>query len=171
MKQRTDAQVLSVLLSKVERIPFSGCWIWMASCMPSEYGNIGYKGTSDYAHRVSWLLHNGPIPDGAYVLHRCDIRCCVNPNHLFLGSALDNAQEMIQKGRQRFHWKKGQTAHNKGKPSHIAKENHGMAKLTEHDIAEIRRRYEEGEAQKMLGAAFGVHQSHISRIIRIENWK
>lgn len=170
MKQRSDDAVLKSLLGKVERIPIGGCWLWTASKMANGYGQIGYKGKNAYAHRVSWILHKGQIKDGLFVLHRCDVRCCVNPDHLFLGSAKDNMHDMIVKGRQNFNWKQGKPATNKGKRSCISRENHGMAKLTEKDIAEIRRRYECGETQKSLGIEYGVIQPHISRIIRNKNW-
>lgn len=170
MKQRSDEVVLKSLLSKIDRIPISGCWLWTSSIMANGYGQIGYKGKNAYAHRVSWILHNGPIDNGEFVLHRCDVRCCVNPSHLFLGSSKDNMRDMISKGRQNFNWKKGKPPNNKGKRSSIAREKHGMAKLTENDVAEIRRRYSLGETQKSLGVEYGVIQPHISRIVRNENW-
>ena len=102
MKQGSDDQVLKSLLSKIERIPFSGCWLWTGSCMANGYGQIGYKGKNAYAHRVSWILHIGPIEPGMHVLHRCDVKNCVNPNHLFVGTADDNMKDMISKGRQNF---------------------------------------------------------------------
>ena len=170
MKQRSDDAVLKSLLSKIELIPISGCWLWTASMMANGYGQLGYKGKNAYAHRVSWILHKGQIDDGLFVLHRCDVRCCVNPAHLFLGSAKDNMHDMISKGRQNFNWKQGKPPGNKGKRSSISREKHGMAKLTDQNVAEIRRRYATGETQKSLGIEFGVIQPHISRIVRNENW-
>lgn len=83
--------------SKIERIPFSGCWIWTGRVMERNgYGTLG----RNLAHRISWKLHSGPIPKGLYVLHRCDVSCCVNPEHLFLGTQLDNVRDMMAKGRQ-----------------------------------------------------------------------
>ena len=78
------------------------CWEWQAAKSTRGYGKLGAPGTDagcEYAHRVSWELHNGPIPDGMHVLHHCDNRICVNPQHLFLGTNLDNILDMRAKGR------------------------------------------------------------------------
>ncbi len=167
MRQRQDNQVLARLISKTMPIPFSGCHIWMAGCMASGYGQIGYKGKNAYAHRVSWMLQKGPIPDGMSVLHRCDTRCCVNPDHLFLGTQLENIHDMMSKGRARM---KSSGRGNPLRKNLRKRELHGMAKLTEGDVKEIRRRYALGEKQKALGIEFGVKQPQISRIILNANW-
>ena len=87
---------------KYEAVPFSGCWIWTASLLTKGYGRIGVKeGYTESAHRVSWLLHKGPIPEGMHVLHHCDVRPCVNPGHLFLGTDVDNIEDCLKKGRLR----------------------------------------------------------------------
>lgn len=78
------------------------CWKWSAAVSIGGYGVIG-RGRADegmtYAHRVSWEIHNGPIPDGYYVLHHCDNPPCCNPAHLFLGTYGDNNRDARQKGR------------------------------------------------------------------------
>jgi len=85
---------------KYELITESGCWIWNASVNYRGYGKFQLKSnTTAGAHRVSWELHFGKIPDGLYVCHKCDIPSCVNPNHLFLGTAKDNTADMHKKGR------------------------------------------------------------------------
>ena len=88
---------------KYEKVPFSGCWIWThAKMAKGGYGRITLKQgdqTATGAHRVSWILHKGPIPDGLWVLHRCDVPACVNPEHLFLGGASENALDAVRKGR------------------------------------------------------------------------
>ena len=84
--------------SKVEPCPATGCWLWTA-CITRGYGRFKLDGVLAIAHRVSWELHVGPIPDGMYVLHRCDVRSCVNPNHLFLGTQLDNMKDASSKDR------------------------------------------------------------------------
>jgi hypothetical protein len=77
------------------------CWEWNGCTKPFGYGFISRRpsGNSELAHRVSWELANGPIPDGLYVLHRCDNPPCVNPNHLFLGDYGDNARDRAAKKR------------------------------------------------------------------------
>ena len=78
------------------------CWLWTAAAQGG-YGVIGdphRKGRVLRAHRVSWELHDGPIPSGMDVLHRCDTPACVRPDHLFLGTAADNIADMFAKGRQ-----------------------------------------------------------------------
>lgn len=80
--------------------PMSGCWLWLASlCPKSQYGQIYNAGRPETAHRVAYRLYRGDIPSGQCVLHHCDNRQCVNPDHLFLGSIHDNAVDMAQKGR------------------------------------------------------------------------
>lgn len=78
--------------------PMCGCWLWTGSLQKDGYGLIK-DGRMRTAHRVSWELHRGPIPARACVLHKCDVRSCVNPDHLWLGSLRDNAVDMARKKR------------------------------------------------------------------------
>ena len=105
--------------------PKTGCIIWTASVNHSGYGKIGYtfNGKKKFigAHQAAWIVTNGPIPRGMFVCHKCDNPPCVNDNHLFLGSSLDNSRDSVRKGRN-----------SKGI-------SHGMVKLTERKIQEIRK--------------------------------
>ena len=95
---------------KWEPVTESGCWIWTAYVMPNNYGYF-YMGEIKRAHRASWIIHKGPIPDGMYVLHKCDIRECVNPDHLFIGTQKDNMGDRDRKNRNywasKTHCKRG----------------------------------------------------------------
>lgn len=76
-----------------------GCWEWTGSKLPTGYGHLKFDNIQTYAHRVSWSLCVGEIPDGLCVLHHCDNPCCVKPDHLFLGTMLDNMHDRDAKGR------------------------------------------------------------------------
>src|SRR5262245_56458307 len=101
---------------RYEPEPNSGCWLWLRArkSPPQNYGVFGVgsyaAGTyrQDYAHRLSYILHHGHIPDGMCVLHRCDNPPCVNPDHLFLGTHNDNVQDKIAKNRDNFGERNGQ---------------------------------------------------------------
>lgn len=82
---------------KVEKT--DSCWIWKAARRPDNYGQFKFRGQMMNANRVSWILHNGEIPDGLLVCHRCDNPPCINPDHLFLGSHQDNRTDAVKKGR------------------------------------------------------------------------
>ncbi len=84
----------------IERLPWSGCWIWLKSLNNSGYGTVSIKGKSAFAHRFSWEFYRGKIPSGKYVLHKCDIPSCVNPDHLFIGSQRENHIDSQEKGRR-----------------------------------------------------------------------
>jgi hypothetical protein len=78
----------------------NGCWIWKGCAVGSYgYGSLRVNGKPMYAHRYSWALHRGPIPEGMCVCHKCDVAKCVNPGHLFLGSHADNMADRNAKGR------------------------------------------------------------------------
>lgn len=82
--------------------PYScGCWLWNDGLNPSGYGVLGLKGRNQRAHRVSFEEFNGPIPEGMQVLHRCDIKSCVNPMHLYVGTVQDNANDRMKAGKGR----------------------------------------------------------------------
>lgn len=79
--------------------PVTDCWEWTKSLTHNRYGRISYKNRNIRAHRLSWVIFRGNIPDNLYVLHTCDNPPCVNPYHLFLGTSKDNAIDRDGKGR------------------------------------------------------------------------
>lgn len=129
------------------------CHLWTGYIEPGGYGHVRVGSKSIGAHRISWELHNKmKIPKGLCVLHKCDVRHCVNPEHLFLGTHKDNVVDMIQKGRQVLNPTFG--------------ENHFSAKLKEKDVKEIRKLLSLGHAIASIGKRYSV--SHIP-ILKIKN--
>lgn len=124
-----------------------GCWTWTANT-ENGYGRIMNDGQCLKATHVSWEIHHGPVPDGQAVLHSCDNPPCVNPAHLFLGTDVDNVADCIEKGRYVQNTPLG--------------ERHGMFKLTDAQVLEIRSFVSVKTAT--LAERFGVHPSTIQSI-------
>jgi hypothetical protein len=155
--------VFERLLSNYTPEPNSGCWLWLLGLGTDGYGNISSKGfgrkfRAQSAHRVSWEFFKGPIPQDMCVLHRCDVRSCVNPDHLFLGTRADNNTDKQAKGRASL--TPGQQGLTKG-------ENNAMAKLSKSDVIMIR---ESEENWKVLAKRYGVHHQTIWKIRRGFRW-
>ena len=133
---------------------FSDCWYWVGGVTTLGYGTIPKWRV---AHRFSWHLFNGPIPKGMSVLHKCDIRNCVNPDHLFIGTQNDNVQDMMRKGRHRCVPKLG--------------EDNPMSKLDNEKVAMIREDLERKElSQNKIAKKYSVSPMTISRIKNKQLW-
>jgi hypothetical protein len=140
------------------------CWLWTGATRNFGYGVLhigGHKGKAERAHRLSWEIHNGPIPNGLYVCHHCDNPACVNPAHLFLGTNQDNVDDMVQKGRNFVNGEQ----RSKG-------ERHGMAKLTAEQVLQIREEYVRTKTTfSEIGRRYGLSHQTVRRIIRGEAWQ
>lgn len=147
------------------------CWLWTGAKHRNGYGVIGLGGKRagiGRVHRVVFEMTHGPIPDGYHVCHHCDVRHCVRPEHLFLGSRQDNMDDAVAKRRMASGDRHGMRTH----PERRSRgEAHGMAKLDASAVIAIRKRYTAGGvSQSALAAEFGVQQMSISRIVRNVCW-
>lgn len=141
---------------KVSKTGPDQCWNWKGSLKPRGYGalNAGRRGEGVlYAHRVSFQLHFGPIPECLSVLHKCDNRKCVNPSHLFLGTAKDNSRDMVAKNRE------------------SSGERHGGSKLKSPQVRQIRVLHAKGSTATDLGSKYGVHRVTITNIVKRKTWR
>ena len=130
------------------------CWLWVGAINPKGYGMMSIKSHPRLSHRISWEVHNGPIPEGMFVLHKCDTPLCVRPEHLFLGRQIDNMTDMIRKGRQN--------------PGHVPGIKNGNSKLTEVDVRSIRQSNMPGV---FLASKFRVSTTLISDIRNRKAWR
>lgn len=130
------------------------CLEWQGKRNKKGYARITQGSERVLLHRLVWEAAHGPLPDGLCVLHRCDNPPCYRLSHLFTGTVADNNADRSQKGR---------TARQTGALN-------GRAQVTDEQTQEIRRRYREGELQRVIGEDYGLSQSQVSKIVRQVAW-
>jgi|SRR6187399_337570 len=162
-------------LSKADR---SGgpdaCWIWTGGILKNGYGQFGIRRLKErhtlYAHRVAYFLAYGVDPGGLQVCHKCDVKLCVNPAHLWLGDQGQNVRDAVAKG----HMQTGDKHFYRRHPELVQRgEQRGKAaKLKEADVIEIRRMFATGMYfQYEIAEMFGVCQTNISMIVNRKHWR
>lgn len=132
--------------------PNSGCWLWIGAYDRNGYGRITRGGKTRIASRYIWEQKYGPIPKGMNVLHRCDVTCCVNPDHLFLGTPQENMDDKMNKGRHKC--PKGSKC--------------GGSILTEEDVLNIRK---DTRNQMEISKEYKVDHATISQIKLRKTWR
>ncbi len=132
--------------------PNTGCWLWLAGVNPSNgYGRFyGPARKLLYAHKFSYTFYKGPIPRGLILRHTCDVKICVNPDHIILGTHLDNARDAVQRGL----YSKGET--------------HGCVKLDVTTVLAIR---EAKGSTLEVARRFNISRMHVDRIRQRRSWK
>lgn len=126
------------------------CWNWIGTCIKNGYGQIGIKDKMIKAHRFSWILHFGGIPEDLCVLHKCNNPRCTNPNHLELGDQKKNMQYKTECNRQ------------------ARGEKNGKSKLTGEEVKEIK---ESGLTKKELSKRYNIHRTTIGDILNNKTWR
>lgn len=134
----------------------NGCWIWNGARGSEGYPELRREGKVFRMHREFYAIHKGEIPRGVFVCHTCDVRNCVNPDHLFIGTPKENTHDMISKGRN--------------VPPRSG-ERHNHAKLTECKVLEVIGLAKEGCSYRSIARKFGMHHTTISDLINGKNWK
>lgn len=153
MRANTEAD----FWAKVDRRGPDECWLWTRARSKSGYGTFNMRGVVWNAHRLAFVLTNGPTPGGRLnpICHTCDVPLCCNPAHLYLGTPKQNTADITNRGRRQ--------------PAKRGSDNF-FAKFTDDEIREIRRLHDEGWSYPRLGARFGMHPQNIGRICRRQGY-
>jgi hypothetical protein len=132
----------------------SACWLWTKSLVPTTgYGQVQYNKRRFATHRLAWMLAYGAIPDQMHVCHKCDVRACCNPSHLFVGTPADNQRDCAQKKR---------------KPHGV---NHGRSVLDDDKVRQIRRLHADGHTMKAIGLQFGIDNTTVKQVVSRRTWR
>lgn len=164
MTKNVNTPVIERIMKRVVMIPLSGCWIFTGALNEAGYGMVGLGGRGDgidRVHRIMYREHVGDIPAGLFVCHRCDVRSCCNPHHLFAGTNAENMRDCRAKGR----------ASTPPRNTHLVGESHYASKMLESDIKEIRRLFSVGEKQSEISRRFKINSGSVNRIVKMKSWK
>jgi len=147
------------------------CWLWRGYVNQRGYGEFHLRGRARLTNRAAYELSTGHIPpDGMDVCHRCDVRACVNPEHLFLGTRADNVHDMMQKRRGRY--PRGDGNAMRLHPESVPRgERSGKSKLTNEQVRSIRLQHAAGATILGLAKTFGVVRTTIREIVRGRSWR
>jgi hypothetical protein len=132
--------------------PNSGCLLWLGMSIRRGYGMMRWDGRMQLSHRLSWINTYGPIPEGLFVCHHCDVPACINPAHLFIGPAAANVADKMKKGRHRV----------------LIGQDHKRSKLTDDQVREIRS---STESKRALATKYKVSRLAIERVQQRIYWK
>lgn len=177
--------------SHINKREDTGCWEWTGSDNNKGYGTITIQGVKKSTHRLSWELHNGPIPDNMCVCHKCDNPPCCNPDHLFLGTKKDNMHDCSEKNRAKGGGLSGELHPMYGRRGELSPiygrkhaeeskvimsdkargEKNSSAKLTENDVIAIRQMVESGSSYPQIASIFNVSTASVCNIIKRKNWQ
>jgi hypothetical protein len=150
-KELYDESVKKRLLNKVKIE--NECWLWEGCLNHVGYGQSSYRSKQMTVHRLSWKVFKGDFDSKLCVLHKCDNRNCINPEHLYLGNQCDNMQDAFDRGRKT-----------------TKRENHPRAKVTKELSKEIIQHRKSGMSQQKIGDLYGVSQGVISKVVLRLHW-
>lgn len=155
-RSKTDQRGLPIRQHVFESkfVKSDGCWVWIGATNSGGYGSYGKRN----AHRASYELYNGPIPDGAHVCHSCDNRLCVRPDHLWLGTSKQNMQDCKNKGRMKM-------------PPRYVGSGHPEAKMNEDKVRAVRMEVSGGMAKRAAARKYGIDRATLRSILEGRTWR
>ncbi|WP_287868603.1 HNH endonuclease [Aeromonas sp.] len=161
LRANGDAQRVSIIVGDDKKrivdsvvVSEAGCWVWQKRIHDGGYGITSLNGRLEMAHRASWMVFVGAIPTGVQVNHTCHNRACVNPEHLYLGSQVDNMRDMTDAGRE----------------NRAIGQRNGSALLTPEKVLQIRSLIEAGRKIKDIAVIYGISPTTVSAIKGKKTW-